>query len=164
MEALAAGGNDLTFPIMSGSTQIGVSGSLHSDGFLVKNWNFSGSGTSGIPFYSYQNIFDITTFRKSNSYLWISAEVTDQDGIGAQGNNNPASWFTSHIIVPIEGGRYYDPSYGVTYDSIAPFQSDFLDGFFLIGFTQLNGQRFDAGWIQRTPQDVNITQITIRYP
>ena len=47
VEALAAGGNDLTFPIMSGSTQIGVSGSLHFvnyDSFVVA---FSGETAFG---------------------------------------------------------------------------------------------------------------------
>ena len=38
-------------------------------------------------------------------------DPTDENGVEAQGKNNPASVFTNHLVVKF-GTVYYDPSYG----------------------------------------------------
>ncbi len=108
-----------------------------SHGFVVKTWNFTGSGTSGIPTYPYFNIPDGSlsgpnSFKTDNSYKWKFAEVTDASGVSGQGNNNnPASWFGNHQVVFISN-QYYDPSYGVVYSSLQNIDNNAIDGFFVV--------------------------------
>jgi hypothetical protein len=75
-------------------------------GILVNNYQFIGNGTSGSTNYPY----------KLNSPCggpqWAGGpECLDQDGLPGQDESNPASYFSRHFIVKING-RYYDPSYG----------------------------------------------------
>jgi hypothetical protein len=95
----------------------------NNEGFLVKNWNFNGAGSSGIPAYPYLNIPD-APFPAQNSYPWKFAEVTDQNGIAGQGNPNPASLFGNHQVVL--DGQYYDPSYGQKFASLKDIDDNAL--------------------------------------
>ncbi len=86
-------------------------------GFLVKNYNFVGQGTSGS--FSYPYMFNdpcITAgaFRGVGVSNWPGpSEVNDLDGTPAQDVTNPASRFTLHVIVRLTNlGKWYDPSYG----------------------------------------------------
>jgi len=45
-----------------------------------------------------------------------------------QGNANPASLFERHNVACI-GGKYYDPSYGASYNSLQEID-DAMDGFY----------------------------------
>ncbi|MBC8326475.1 MAG: hypothetical protein H8E27_12700 [Verrucomicrobia subdivision 3 bacterium] len=61
---------------------------------------------------------------KLQKYNWmeidgkIYADVIDDEGIAAQGMQNPPSYFDSHTILRV-GGVLYDPSYGVHYPAAA---------------------------------------------
>jgi hypothetical protein len=98
-------------------------------GFVVKNWTFSGSGTSGVADFPYLNI-PASNLVGSNNYNWRYAEVNDSDGIPGQGNGNPASLFNNHQVVI--AGEYYDPSYGLKHASLAALDDNAIDGFYVL--------------------------------
>ena len=83
---------------------------IADDGFCVKNWTFTGAGSSGHATHPYLNLPDFPLVG-ATSYNWKFAEVVDATGIPGQGNANPASLFNNHQVVI--SGQYYDPSYGV---------------------------------------------------
>ena len=78
--------------------------------FLIKNYSFNGSGTSG-----------------NTNYPYKLSEVTDLPGIRGQGNNNPKSYFADHAVVWYNG-TYYDPSYGKTASNLINYRDNALDG------------------------------------
>ena len=97
-------------------------------GFLVKNWTFPGSGSSGHATHPYLNLPD-SPFIGATSYNWMFAEVTDATGIPGQGNANPASFFNNHQVVI--SGEYYDPSYGVKHNSLQDIDDNSIDGYYI---------------------------------
>ncbi len=97
------------------------------DGFIVKNWSFSGPGSSGIASHPYLNIPD-SPIVLPTSYNWKFAEVNDEPGIPGQGNPNPASLFSNHQVVI--SGQYYDPSYGLKHASLEEIDDNAIDGFY----------------------------------
>ncbi len=99
-----------------------------ADGFVVKNWSFSGAGTSGIAEYPYLNIPE-DNLVGNNGYNWRFAEVNDEAGIPGQGNPNPASLFSNHQVVI--AGEYYDPSYGIKHANLQAIDDNSIDGFFV---------------------------------
>ena len=101
--------------------------SLHADGFIVKNWTFSGNGNSQLPNFPYVNI-PKASYILANSYDWKYAEVNDADGVPGQGNGNPASIFNNHQVMIL--GEYYDPSYGVIHASISSMDDNYIDGYY----------------------------------
>ena len=103
---------------------------IADDGFVVKNWSFTGSGTSGHPTHPYLNIPD-SSLIGSNSYNWKYAEVDDASGIPGQGNSNPASLFNNHQVVI--SGEYYDPSYGQKHASLQAIDDNAIDGYYVQG-------------------------------
>jgi len=91
-------------------------------GFLVKEWTFSGSGssTSTAPFV----------------YV-VNRDVFDEIGIAGQGNRDPRSDFVLHYVVRYQN-EYYDPSYGLPlgshgYASRLGWENSSLDGFWRWG-------------------------------
>ena len=104
---------------------------IYDDGFIVKNWSFTGNGTSGHPTHPYINFFsNYDALYGSTSYNWLFAEVNDENGIQGQGNTNPASMFNNHQVVI--SGQYYDPSYGIKYANMQEID-DSIDGFYIQG-------------------------------
>jgi len=102
-------------------------------GFAVKNWSFAcGSGISGVPSYPYLNIPPVSGFPESgNAYTWRFAEVSDATGVAGQGNANPKSLFGNHQVVKFgTSPLYYDPSYGLTYTSLADIDNNAVDGYY----------------------------------
>lgn len=97
-------------------------------GFLVKNWTFTGAGSSGHATHPYLNLPD-SPFIGATSYNWKFAEVNDAAGIPGQGNANPASMFNNHQVVI--SGQYYDPSYGVQHASLEDIDDNAIDGFYI---------------------------------
>lgn len=101
-------------------------------GFIVREWTFSGVGTSGDVDYPFKN--DLPTgfhFRTETQYLWGTiAEVQYSAGTPGQNNPKPASFFNNHQFVYVDTAFIcYDPSYGVKY--ISPQDVDnTLSGFF----------------------------------
>lgn len=77
------------FPNESGQCEV-----IRICGFLVKNWQFKGKGTSEDPLFP---------------FTW--AEVQDTNGLAGQGVENPQSYFGNHQIIEV-GNKLYDPSYG----------------------------------------------------
>jgi transglutaminase-like putative cysteine protease len=104
---------------------------VSSTGFLVKDWSFTGSGTSGLAGFPYLNIPD-TPLISGNTYDFRFKEVSDQTGIPGQGTANPASLFNNHQMAKI-GGTYYDPSYGMTFSSVTDIDDSAIDGHFQQG-------------------------------
>jgi hypothetical protein len=109
-------------------------------GFLVRNWSFGSSKTSGDTEFSYQNIpfaaktttGDIEDFIRNadKSYNWIgSPEVTDQPGVPGQNNSNPSSNFNNHQLVFYKG-KFYDPSYGLSYNSETELSEKAIEAFY----------------------------------
>ena len=111
-------------------------------GFLVKDWTFAGTGTSGDPSYPYVNIPD-SPFRSPNTYNWKFAEVTDDAGTSGQGTSNPASLFLYHIVV-LYDGEYFDPSYGKKYTSLLDIDNNAIEAYFRRGFAFLDEPTFNA--------------------
>jgi hypothetical protein len=112
-----------------------------TQGFIVKNWSFTGSGNSGSSSYPFFGIPD-SNFVDTNFYNWKWTEVQDANGIAGQNNANPASWFNNHQLIMIDG-KYYDPSYGKTYENAADFQAKAIDGFWR--FTNQTVNEVDIG-------------------
>jgi len=101
-----------------------------AQGFLVNTWSFAaGNGRSGNAAFPYLNIYD-GSYVSGSQFSWVWAEVNDQTGVAGQGNANPNSLFGNHQVVkfgtpPI----YYDPSYGVTFASLADIDSGAIAGY-----------------------------------
>jgi len=127
--------------------------------FLVKNWRFIGSGSSGdldYPYVNYPSKIDSVEVKNRLSaghYGWIGTpEVVEEDGIIGQGNKNPFSDFNRHYIVKI-GDVYYDPSYGKKYSSVKQWEDDMekgsIAGFYReTSFKTVNGET-SIRWIIR---------------
>jgi hypothetical protein len=109
-------------------------------GFFVKNWSFGATKTSGDAEFPYQNVpfaaktttGEIEDFIRSadKSYNWIgSPEVTDQEGVPGQNNSNPSSNFNNHQLVFYKG-KFYDPSYGLSYANETELSEKAIDGFY----------------------------------
>jgi hypothetical protein len=114
---------------------VDVSAQVKKDkaGLLILHWDFKGDGTSGDPDFKYINLAEnlFPGFVGKGAYNWIGApEVTDVKGVAGQGNDNPASLFTTHVVAFING-TYYDPSYGRTYTSLNDMQQKIIAGFFV---------------------------------
>ena len=101
---------------------------ISDDGFIVKNWTFTGTGSSGHPTHAYLNLPDSPLIGAA-SYNWKFAEVTDAAGIPGQCNANPASLFNNRQVVI--SGQYYDPSYGVQHASLQDIADTAIDGFYI---------------------------------
>ena len=106
--------------------------SSQAAGFLISTWTFKGEGTSGLSTFPYENITMTSDYPGTDKYKWIKEDVKDDDGIKGQNNENPASIFIQHYAVAI-GGKFYDPSYGVTYKNLQGFKEN-LAGLFLEGY------------------------------
>lgn len=97
-------------------------------GFLVKNWTFTGAGTSGFATHPYMNIPDFPLVG-GDSYNWKFSEVDDATGIPGQGNANPASLFNNHQVVI--SGEYYDPSCGIKHSRLQDIDDNAIDGYYI---------------------------------
>ena len=117
----------------------------NNESFAVKNWTFSGTGTSGNPAYPYLNICPLgngslnanaNAVYGQNSYNWAYAEASDSAGTEGQGTQNPASLFGNHQVMI--SGEYYDPSYGLKHASLADIDTNAIDGFFVVAALNLD--------------------------
>jgi hypothetical protein len=105
------------------------------ESMVIKNWYFSTSstgeylGTSGL-IYSHRNLSPFYPFQAelnhlgepTGHYVWAVKEAWSLLGIPAQGNSNPVSCFDYHALIKVniehpEIAMYYDPSYGVKFQS-----------------------------------------------
>ncbi len=151
-----------------------------SFGFAVNNWSFaSGTGISGDANYPFLNVPGTPEYSGS-SYSWRFAEVTDDTGVPGQGTTNPKSLFSNHQVVKI-GTQYYDPSYGVTYSSLADIDDNAVDGYYekkdvpvnelQVGL-DLNGDTYVTdtwvltfAWVfKKNPIGNQLIEIPIEYP
>ncbi|MDR0933316.1 MAG: hypothetical protein LBM70_09915 [Victivallales bacterium] len=106
-------------------------------GFIVKTWSFSGSGTSGNTDFPYMNAIPANgIILGSSQYNWgTPEEVSYTSGTAGQNNSKPASLFNNHQIIRY-GGVYYDPSYGIQHNSLQSID-DSLSGFYMLGSAAL---------------------------
>ena len=82
-------------------------------------------GSSTKAGYKYLNIAKDDPWHKPTAgpYDWSQEELIDQDGIPGQNNTNPRSIFRNHFFTFVKiDNKYYDPSYGVTYDKFKDFE------------------------------------------
>jgi len=87
-------------------------------GFLVKNWEFSGSGSHAPPF---------------THKMWT--ECIKKPGIPGQRNPDPPPAFFNHFIVR-SFGKFYDPSYGAgPIADQTSWEVGAIDGLFSHGYT-----------------------------
>jgi len=100
--------------------------------FLVNNWEFIHTGTSGNETYPFINKpsrfsnngskLDNYNRTENGEYGWLGTpEVTEFNGLPGQGNDNPYCDFSRHFIVKTNG-KYYDPSYGRFFNSIKEWE------------------------------------------
>jgi hypothetical protein len=68
----------------------------------------------------------------NNQYAWQRADVTYTQPTAAQNNANPQAIFDNHSVIKWTNGKYYDPSYGKTYDSLADFENQSIAGFYAV--------------------------------
>jgi hypothetical protein len=89
-----------------------------ADGFIVKTWSFSGTGDVGSNFPYTNKLHPSLPLVGTTQYNWgTPAEVTYTEGNPGQNNSMPASFFNNHQLIKY-GNKYYDPSYGVIYESV----------------------------------------------
>jgi len=62
------------------------------------------------------------------SYTWMYSEATDLTGLPGQNTGNPKSHFQNHQVIRF-GNRYYDPSYGRSYESKSDLESAEIAGY-----------------------------------
>jgi hypothetical protein len=97
-------------------------------GFLVNNWKFVGTGEGG-------NYFDVpaqTVHGTSGAvyHVPLSYQVLKQQGAPGQNSANPLANFNNHVIVYIYG-TFYDPSYGLSYRSLAEMAARDIAGLYV---------------------------------
>lgn len=87
----------------------------NTNGILVQNWRFSGTGKSGLaPVYPYINILTVgANFYAPESSSYVYQEVFPPSSIKGQNNGNTPKSFNNHQFAQI-GGVYRDPSYGTS--------------------------------------------------
>ena len=102
-----------------------------SFGFLVKNWNFIGKGTSGNKNYPYVDELGKPAELGKLVELRKPFEVKKLPGVRGQNSDDPLAVFRFHQIARIDG-TYYDPSYGLTYTSLDQMAKDSVAGFYII--------------------------------
>lgn len=100
---------------------------------LIKNWQFTNPETEGNSDGSSQYLNYAVSFNellKNNQYSWLFApeNVRDSAGIEGQGNLDPLSLFTGHVIAKIEG-KLYDPSYGRAYNDQYAIEHESIAGY-----------------------------------
>lgn len=106
--------------------------------FVVKDWTFAApTGGSECPDFPYKNTYDDLIPPPFDSYSFLTEDVTDQIGIPGASTANPSSYFNNHQITFIDG-VFYDPCYGVTFDSISDIPTEAFSGW---GFRYTTG-----GW------------------
>ena len=110
---------------------------IQADGIYVKNCRFEGSGSNSTHEFPYINIPNGPHNGSTrNISSWRFQDVIDEPGIPGQGNPDPHPMFESHQLVFIEG-KYYDPSYGLTFDSLQAID-DSIGAFYWIGKGQVH--------------------------
>ena len=100
-----------------------------ADGFIVKTWSFSGTGDVGSNFPYTNKLHPSLPLVGTTQYNWgTPAEVTYTEGNPGQNNSMPASFFNNNQLIKY-GNKYYDPSYGVIYESVQKIDET-LSGFY----------------------------------
>ena len=96
--------------------------------FLVKDWAFhtpmDSMGCTDLP---WRDVSGTDLYTGDTSYLFDYTEVTDELGVKGQHAQNPSSLFNNHQIILIDG-VYYDPSYGLKYNTIDEIRTVALSG------------------------------------
>lgn len=110
---------------------------IKASGIYVNKCKFIGTGSNSAVYFPYINIpngphNDST----KNISSWKFQEVFDRQVVPGQGNPKPHPFFENHQPVFIEG-KHYDPSYGVTFNSLQEID-DSIGAFYWIGKGQVH--------------------------
>jgi hypothetical protein len=97
---------------------------------LIKEWFYSEVGTYADPKAKWQlRLENATMVLKPDSY----GDLTSLPGISGQNTPTPSEKvFTNHAIIEIQdiaGDKYFDPSYGQTYENKFDFEKDAVSGY-----------------------------------
>lgn len=142
---------------------------------LIEKWKYDETGSGGDPLYTHVNThlhIDIDPplfgIYNDSTYLWLSSEVTSEDGWPGQSKANPLSIFENHQFIKFNQ-NYYDPSYGTSYDSILEFQQTMVAGFFgLADQQQLDLANNYWYWLRKVrpphPTQLQLTETVLPYP
>ena len=99
--------------------------------FIVKNWTFGTPSAAGFcSAFPYKNTYNTTAGSippPYNQYVFLTSDVTDQNGIPGSCNIRPASYFNNHQIVKLDG-VYYDACYGVTFPTLVSIKTIAFSG------------------------------------
>jgi hypothetical protein len=99
--------------------------------FIVKNWTFgTPTGASYCSSFPWKNTYNSATGSippPYDHYVFLTADVTDQNGIPGSCNIRPASYFNNHQIAKVDG-VYYDACYGVTFPALSAIKTTAFDG------------------------------------
>lgn len=97
--------------------------------FVVKNWIFgTPSASAECALFPYKNTYTGTTIPAPyTAYVFTTADVNDAGGIPGSCSLNPSSYFNNHQIVKLDG-KYYDPCYGVMFNSLGDIKNVAFDG------------------------------------
>lgn len=99
--------------------------------FIVKNWVFgTPTASATCSLFPWKNTYNATTGSippPYNQYVFLTSDVTDQNGIPGSCNIRPASYFNNHQIAKIDG-VYYDACYGVTFPTLVSIKTAAFSG------------------------------------
>jgi len=102
-------------------------------GFIVRNWTFSGNGTS----------------TQTSPYVYVlHSDVTDTTGVAGQNNPDPESVFALHYVVRFGRNQIYDPSYGLgPFSSQLEWETQAIAGF----LADASDWQLPAQWVVKLP-------------
>jgi hypothetical protein len=138
----------------------GVINRLYSQHFLVKNWDFLLSQSTGQKLfyynmeYYYNYCYTVSFVEGTTNFTFPCFEL---DGMQAQGSSSdPQSSFADHAVVEFNG-KWFDPSYGgVSYASLVEWEDANIDGTGVTSiYTSLTGV-VPASWLLPTVSDTDI--------
>jgi len=74
--------------------------------------------------------------KTGGQYNFLFQSVNEVSGVQGQGTENPFSDFDSHTFIELLNPKFnnppfYDPSYGLTYNSIEDFENSAVEGFYI---------------------------------
>lgn len=125
---------------------------------LIKNWTFIGEGTSRDKDYPYRNFYKSKENNQgkekyrdleTGKYLFIgNQDVVKEEGLAGQGNPNPIADFESHQIARVDS-KYYDPSYGVAFNSFEMWVENAIAGFFSLKIVPISGEKKEALYFKK---------------
>jgi hypothetical protein len=122
MQSLAANG--------ASSTKVIVTAAAAGDRFLVKSWTYGAPSYANTPPYNWQLQLPTTSFTMvPTPSPAIYGGLTSLTNVPGQNTTPPSEKAFGNHRIALFAGKYYDPSYGLTYTGPMDFQTQAVDGF-----------------------------------